>query len=142
MIKEFQDEFRWLSNFWLVDIKYKDKIFMSVEHAYMAQKNTSDVWQSFCIKEADPKIIKNLSYEIKLRSDWEREKVDIMEEILYIKFQNLELRQKLIETKNELLEEGNDWGDTFWGVDLDTGNGENILGKLIMKIRDEIKYES
>ena len=32
--------------------------------------------------------------------------------------------------------EGNTWGDTFWGqVD---GKGENKLGKLLMKIRDEL----
>ena len=36
------------------------------------------------------------------------------------------------------LEEGNRWHDTFWGIDQNTGKGENHLGKILMKVRDEI----
>jgi predicted NAD-dependent protein-ADP-ribosyltransferase YbiA (DUF1768 family) len=35
----------------------------------------------------------------------------------------------------------NTWSDTFWGVDLKTGKGDNNLGKLIMKIRKENRNE-
>jgi hypothetical protein len=37
------------------------------------------------------------------------------------------------------LVEGNRWGDQFWGVDLRTGLGENHLGKILMKVRDELR---
>ncbi len=40
---------------------------------------------------------------------------------------------------NSLLQEGNRWGDTFWGVDLRTGKGENKLGKILMRVRKELK---
>ncbi len=39
------------------------------------------------------------------------------------------------------LQEGNYWGDVFGGIDIETGEGKNIFGKLIMKIRDELKND-
>lgn len=38
-----------------------------------------------------------------------------------------------------MLIEGNDWGDTFWGM-VD-GEGENNLGKILMRVREEIKTD-
>ena len=60
-IKEFQGEYRWLSNFWLVKIKYNDKEYFSVEYAYMAQKNLSEAWQNFCSETGDVKKINKIS---------------------------------------------------------------------------------
>jgi len=37
--------------------------------------------------------------------------------------------------KSELIE-GNTWGDTFWGVSGVIG--QNNLGKILMKIREEL----
>ena len=76
---------------------------------------------------------------ITLRSNWEEIKVDIMTELTRIKYQNPELQQKLIDTGDQEIQEGNNWNDVFWGVDIETGKGQNILGKIIMMIRDEIK---
>lgn len=45
------------------------------------------------------------------------------------------LAQSLMNTSPHELIEGNDWGDTFWGVDLNTNQGENHLGKILMQIR-------
>jgi len=39
------------------------------------------------------------------------------------------------------LEEGNWWFDLFWGVDIKTREGENNLGKIIMKVRNELKLK-
>ena len=36
------------------------------------------------------------------------------------------------------LQEGNNWGDAFWGVHLKSEEGENNLGKLIMEIRAQL----
>ena len=60
-----------------------------------------------------------------------------MEEALRIKFSNPKLRKALLDTGDEYLEEGNTWGDQYWGVC--NGVGKNKLGKLLMKIRQEIK---
>jgi predicted NAD-dependent protein-ADP-ribosyltransferase YbiA (DUF1768 family) len=43
----------------------------------------------------------------------------------------------LLETGDAELIEGNDWGDTFWGVC--GGKGNNFLGKLLMEVRKELR---
>jgi len=48
---------------------------------------------------------------------------------------NKGLRQRLIDTGDNYLEETNAWGDTFFGVDIKKG-GDNRLGKILMSIRD------
>ena len=61
-----------------------------------------------------------------------------MYEIVLAKFtQNPDLKKKLLATGDEHLEEGNTWGDTIWGT-VD-GVGENRLGKILMRVRDELK---
>jgi predicted NAD-dependent protein-ADP-ribosyltransferase YbiA (DUF1768 family) len=74
---------------------------------------------------------------VTLRHDWEAVKFSYMELGLRLKFQNSDLAEKLIATGDEELVEGNTWGDRVWGVC--DGEGENRLGKLLMKIREEIK---
>jgi predicted NAD-dependent protein-ADP-ribosyltransferase YbiA (DUF1768 family) len=51
-------------------------------------------------------------------------------------------RTKLLETKDEYLQEGNRWNDKFWGVCLKTNKGENHLGKLIMSVRGALAEKS
>ncbi len=142
MIKEFQGEYRWLSNFWPVQIKYKGRVFHNVENAFHSEKSDDSFFKDFCKLESNPKIVKKRQLDmITLRSDWGNVKVEIMEELTRIKYHNLELQQKLLDTGNQEIQEGNSWDDTFWGINLETGKGENRLGKIIMKIRDEIKKE-
>ena len=62
-----------------------------------------------------------------------------MYELLKQKYKpNTILANKLICTGNSVIIEGNNWGDTFWGVC--NGVGENQLGLLLMRIREELKY--
>lgn len=62
-----------------------------------------------------------------------------MKELLIKKFNQEPFRQKLIDTGDVYIQEGNNWNDIYWGVCIKTNKGENILGKLIMEIRDVIK---
>jgi len=50
-----------------------------------------------------------------------------------------DLKKKLLETGTAKLIEGNTWHDTFWGVNINTGKGENHLGKILMQVRSELK---
>lgn len=56
------------------------------------------------------------------------------------KFQNNpDIARLLVGTGDKELVEGNDWGDRFWGVDpVGSDNGENHLGKILMKVRSEL----
>ena len=38
--------------------------------------------------------------------------------------------------------EGNNWHETFWGVDSETGEGQNNFGKILMELREELKKSS
>ena len=140
-INEFVEENSFLSNFWSVPVDVFGHTFPTSEHAYMSQKNIQDLeWLEKC---KDPKItaakIKNLSREIQLREDWDSVKIDVMYQVLEAKFQNLEMKEKLLNTGKAFLMEGNTWNDLFWGVDLKTRKGKNMLGKLLMQIRENLQ---
>lgn len=111
--------------------------YSSVEHAYQAAK-TDELDQRKIIRETRfASEAKRMGKHVKLRPNWDEIKLDIMEQLLKEKFtkQN-ELGRWLLKTGNIELVEGNWWGDTYWGV-FD-GIGENHLGKLLMKIRQEL----
>jgi ribA/ribD-fused uncharacterized protein len=138
MIEQFRGNYRWLSNFTLVKINYKGVEYASTEHAFMSAKSKDPKWKEFCRIEPKPEIVKTESRKIKLISDWETKKVEVMKEVLELKFNQSPFKEQLIATGNEEIQEGNNWKDLFWGVDLITGQGKNILGKLIMEIRKEL----
>jgi len=139
MIKEFQGSYRWLSNFAPVKIILENIEYQSVEHAYMSAKSDDKDWKIFCSNiQNTAGDVKRRSKTIKLKEDWNNIKLEIMFECLKQKFSQEPYKTKLLETKNDYIQEGNNWNDKFWGVCLKTNKGENNLGKLIMKIRDNV----
>jgi predicted NAD-dependent protein-ADP-ribosyltransferase YbiA (DUF1768 family) len=130
-ITDFHGQHNFLSNFFPVAIEYNGLTYPSVEHAFQAQKVT------------DHGIHRR---KLKLREDWETVKMSVMGELLRIKFAQPYLRYQLVGTGDAELIEGNTWGDKYWGciwVGPDPGpghwHGENHLGKLLMKIRAEVR---
>ena len=80
---------------------------------------------------------KRLGQKIKMRSDWDEIKYQVMEQVVYAKFtQNPTLSQDLLDTGDKPLKEGNTWGDVYWGINLRTGEDENNLGKILMALRE------
>lgn len=85
-------------------------------------------------------IAKREGYKVKLRENWEDIKIDVMYQIVLAKFsQNEFLKQKLIATGREWLEEGNTWGDRTWGT-VD-GVGNNYLGKVLMTVQSVLMLQ-
>lgn len=139
MIDKFVGEYRWLSNFHPCKVLLDAVEYESTEHAYQAAK-TLDTFERFRIRDAEtPGKAKKLGRRLKVRSDWESVKLQVMEMLLRQKFAQPELKQLLIDTGDRELIEGNHWHDLFWGVDQTTREGQNHLGKILMKIRDEIR---
>jgi ribA/ribD-fused uncharacterized protein len=139
------NDYRFLSNFEPCDIYWDGFWFPSVEHAYQIAKigRLSDLedktliyqFQHFTAVEA-----KNFGQKISLRSDWERVKAKIMFELVYQKFAfNKGLGEKLLATGDKYLEETNHWKDKFYGVDAFTREGKNMLGKILMAVRNNLK---
>lgn len=143
MIHTFKDEYRWLSNFYPCDIRFRGKLYPSVEYAYMSAKSEDKEWKLMCAdaKEKQSKI-KKRSQHLELVPNWETIKIEVMRQCLELKFSQEPFRTWLIETGDIHLQEGNTWGDVFWGVDLETGEGHNLLGKLIMIIRADLQDRS
>lgn len=129
-----------LSNFYPCEIQYGRFVYGSSECAYMSAKREDVNWKEFC-SENKPGVVKKKSKSVKIREDWDRIKIRVMFDVLRIKFAIPELRNMLLATGDQQIVEGNTWGDTFYGVDKNTGVGRNFLGRIIMKIREEIKEE-
>lgn len=114
--------------------------FPSVEHAFQAAKSLDpDIrWQfQYCRSAGEAK---QRGKMVKLRPDWEEVKIQVMTDLIRSKFQCPELKQKLLDTGYAHIEEGNSHGDRFWGTVK--GQGRNELGKILMKVRDELRNEN
>jgi ribA/ribD-fused uncharacterized protein len=139
IINKFDGEYRWLSNFWPCKVVLEGVEFPSVEHAYQAAK-TLDVETRKVISQIKTAGgAKKAGRSITLRKDWPEAKLEIMKGLVRQKFGDPTLRKLLASTENAELVEGNYWGDVEWGVYR--GQGKNLLGKILMEIRNEIKSD-
>lgn len=137
MISEFRDNYFFLSNFYTAPVIFDGIKFDNNEAAFQAQK-CLDPDKRKMFSGMSPSNAKKMGRRVKLRPDWEDVKVDLMRKIIYAKFtQNPYLATKLLDTGNEELVEGNDWGDKIWGKV--NGEGQNLLGQILMEIREQIK---
>lgn len=141
MIDKFRGNYWYLSNFavcrngvYLIgspQLKYP-----TVENAYQAAK-TLIITERKELMYCSPAEAKRRGRSFKLRSDWESVKLEIMEQLLQQKFSDQWFGTLLLSTGEHELVEGNTWEDTYWGVC--DGVGENHLGKLLMKVRSELR---
>ena len=138
-ITEFRGEYSFLSNFWMAQFEYEGITWASAEAAYQAMKSDSiQVW--FYMSGMSGRDAKRYGRTIKLRDGWDDMKIRIMTDIVFCKFtQNNYLKILLLETGHREIIEGNNWGDTFWGVC--NGKGRNELGRILMYIRDIIRHK-
>ena len=135
-------EFYSLDNFSSFKVLYKDYLYSSLEEAYQAAKFigvapevVQKIKNSYSAHEAKEIAFENRD---KQRKDWDEVKVQIMEELLRLKLdQNPYVKKKLLETGDCLIVEDSP-KDDFWGWGKDR-KGENNLGKLWMKLRDELR---
>ena len=141
MINEFRGKYYFLSNFYSAPVTYDGITYQNNEAAFHSAKILSGREQ---FANLDPSSAKKLGRSVKLREDWEEVKDDIMYEICKSKFsQNLNLGKKLLATGDEYLEEGTTgWHDNYWGnCECDKCKnieGKNTLGKILMRIREEL----
>ena len=130
--------------------------FVTAEQYMMARKAL--LFQDKTIAEqilatSDPKKQKALGRKVKNFNEtlWNQSKFDIVVQGNYLKFsQNVELKKQLLATGNKILVEGSPF-DTIWGVGLRWDNpqilneanwrGENLLGKALMAVREQLKNE-
>lgn len=139
-IAGFNGKNYFLSNFYPSRIIMDGIVYPTVEHAFQASKTTSRAARKVIAYLPTPGQAKRAGRATWHRGDWEEIKVDVMHRLLKLKFErDSRLADRLLETGNADLVEANNWNDHFWGVDVKTGEGENMLGKLLMQVRKELQ---
>lgn len=139
VIDKFDDDFRFLSNFYSSTFFFGGVKYATVEHAYQAHKTLDPLARRTITNTKTPLLAKKFGRMVELRSDWNLVKVPLMRELVRLKFENPFLAELLLSTGDAELIEENFWGDAFWGVC--DGVGENMLGKILMETREKLVKE-
>lgn len=133
-----QDPYGFLSNFARFSVYLDGKDWPTSEHYYQAQKTDDPLLQEQIRQVSNPGESKRLGMRVPLRPDWDQAKDDVMRKVVKAKFeQHPELLQMLLATgDSELIEHTK--LDSYWG-DGGNGKGKNMLGKVLMEVREELK---
>ena len=134
-----KDEYGWLSNFWRQVEKVDNKYYSTNEHYYQACKSKDVEIFHWILSAPNPYLAmcagRSLRKDKELINGWEKDKIKVMLKGLRAKFENLELRKRLLDTGDAILHEDSPT-DMFWGK-----YGKDMLGKLLMQVREELKEE-
>jgi ribA/ribD-fused uncharacterized protein len=135
-IKGFFGPFRFLSNFPEYPTAVNGIIFPSSECAYQAQKVAAPHREEFrFISSSEAKRKWKEIGTIYTEEQWNAIRYEVMVTCVFDKFyRNPDARQLLLDTGNKYLAELNNWGDTYFGIDVNHG-GKNKLGQLLMRLR-------
>ena len=142
-IPQYQMNLFPLDNFSPFGLMMDGNYFQTSEHAFQYLKfetTNTDIAQS--IKSSyspdDARRIAHENKEYRL-SNWSSIKYDNMKKVLKLKIeQNPIVKNALLNTKDYIIAEACIDEDTDWGLD-NNNQGENNLGKIWMKIREELK---
>lgn len=135
-------EFYCLDNFSFFKVEYNGYLYSSVEEAYQAlgfKDSAPEIYNEIinCHSAHEAQKIAYANRD-KRDSNWDNIKVDVMEKLLRAKIdQNPYVKKKLLETKDYLIVEDSP-KDNFWGWGINR-DGNNQLGKLWMKLREELQ---
>src|SRR4051812_23457189 len=128
------------SNFSLHPIRLKGKNWPTSEHDFQAQKFAGTPDEEEVRRAKSPMIAARMGRSRKrpLRKDWEAAKDRIMHEAVLAKFtQHADLRAILLGTGEAKIVEHTE-NDAYWG-DGGDGSGKNMLGQILMRVRDELR---
>lgn len=121
-------------------LEWKGKVWMTSEHAYHSERFENEEMKQSILNMRSAhdaftyaQINKHLS-----RGDWNDIKLGVMKEILHAKVaQHPYVKKKLLQSEDRILVEDS-WRDDFWGWGPNK-DGQNMLGKLWMEVRDEVR---
>ena len=136
------DEYGEFSNFAAFPFTLDGERWPTSEHYFQARKFRDEARGEEIRKTASAMVAARMgrSRSAKLREDWEFVKDDIMRKVVRAKFmQHEEIRKNLLETGDALLVE-HTAKDSYW-ADGGDGHGRNMLGQILMEIRDEISRQ-
>lgn len=136
------DEFGEFSNFAQYPITINGESWPTSEHYFQAQKFNDAAYRAKIRKANSPSLAARLGRDRsqKLRRDWESVKVEVMRTAVMAKFtQHADLRALLLSTGDAKIVEHTE-NDDYWG-DGGNGSGKNMLGRILMETRDQIRID-
>jgi ribA/ribD-fused uncharacterized protein len=137
-----RDEYGCFSNFWAAPIEVDGKRWPTSEHYFQAQKFAGTPRAEEIRRTPSPMIAARMgrSRRFPMRRDWERVKDGVMRAAVLAKFtQHEDLRTILLGTGDAVLAEHTE-NDSYWG-DGGDGSGRNVLGRILMSVRDELRRQ-
>lgn len=138
--KGFNPKYYPFSNFAPYSVKIDGETWKTTEHYFQAVKfkNTAPNHYRAVMRAPTPNAAKQLGRSRRYRIDpnWDQVRENFMFRALRAKFeQHADLKQLLLETGTAYLAEHTE-NDKYWG-DGGDGSGENRLGHLLMRLRQD-----
>lgn len=135
-----QDAYGCFSNFSSHGVQLKGVWWPTTEHFFQAQKFAGTPHEEAIRHAKTPKQAAEMGRDRRrpIRPDWEQIKDEVMRAAVREKFRtHAGIREELLATGDvELIE--NAPSDFYWGCGAD-GSGKNMLGKILMEIREELQ---
>lgn len=134
------DKYGCFSNFSKHGFLLEGKFWKTSEHYFQAQKFPGTEHEEQLRLAKTPKDVATMGRDRKrpLRTDWEEVKDDVMRKAVIKKFEtHKDIRELLLSTGDEELVE-NTRDDYYWGCGTD-GSGKNMLGKILMEVREKLR---
>ena len=136
------DAYGCFSNFSRHSVHLDHKRWPTTEHYFQAKKFEGTHHEEEIRRAKSPGDAARMGRSRKrpLRRDWEQVKDDVMYRALRAKFtQHEALKAQLLATNDERLVEHTQ-NDSYWG-DGGDGSGRNMLGRLLMRLREALRRE-
>jgi len=134
----------WFSNFVPFDdpMRVWGTEYVTPEHYYQAMKAENFVDRNKIAAAETPGKAKRLGNKVKLRENWDEQKLLFMKIALNYKFTKDTTHGKQLIKSIGSIVETNTWHDNYWGdctcQKCENIIGQNMLGKLLMEIREEL----
>ena len=137
------DDYGWLSNSAPYPISLESKMWYTAEHYFQTQKFHDQTVQKLILKtRSAAEVIRIASNpKLRVRRDWDDLKLGFMRTAVRTKFTQIpDLKRLLLNTGDAVLIDHSD-ADSYWS-DGGDGDGRNMLGVILMEVRDELRQPS
>jgi len=135
------------SNLYRREVEYEGEKFSTSEHAYQAGKARKPEVRKWLMSAPSPSLLAMAAHGLyywDVAPGWSTTKFDRMRGVLRAKFtQHADLRELLLSTGDARLVESatvDNEVNRLWGEV--NGSGKNMLGVLLMEIREELRAEA
>jgi ribA/ribD-fused uncharacterized protein len=136
-----------LSNLFRRSVNFEGTIYPTAEHAYQAGKARTAAVRAWLMAAPTPSLLAMAAHGLyywDVAPDWSRNKFERMRRVLRAKFtQHPDFAELLLSTGHARLVETpttNSLVNRTWGEV--NGVGQNMLGRLLMEIRDELRPQN